>query len=231
MRNIIGFAVLIFFASLNIFSSCQKEKPFEVVELWMMIPLNIKPIKDTVSVGDTLTLEANFPDSLLEYNSGKYYKFENFNFRTRAIFHTFLSNSQSLFLSQQPGAGGAFTIVTDSAGLKNVTETFGDLTFSYSNGRYTTKSLIIPKHKGVFSIGFYSQYLGERTRINFIDAGPDSYGGRKRVTLRDFWYTINEGQTNVEILKQHSKLVSTTENRLVDNIQFEQKGTYTFVVK
>jgi hypothetical protein len=67
--------------------------------------------------------------------------------------------------------------------------------------------------------------------LTFIDLGASHSGGKKNAYLKNIFYTINNGNTNVDLLKKHSKLVSTSTNPNQLNIQQEQKGTYTFLVK
>jgi hypothetical protein len=81
MKTITTLAVITF-AFLNLFSSCHKPKN-EYVEMIFKLPFTITPTKDTINVGDTLTLEANFSDSLKEEFSGRYYRLKDFDFKTR----------------------------------------------------------------------------------------------------------------------------------------------------
>lgn len=208
---------------------CHKRKD-QTVEFKFQIPLSITPVKDLINVGDTLTLKANFPDSVLEVNSGKRYKLPDFNFRTRIAFMQ-LSDT-ALFLSQQPGSSSSFRILNEIGGVVDVGETFGSLQFNYANNFYQLRTKIVAQKKGVYTINFFWNDVGiSTTGLDFIKLGETESGGKKIATLVNIWYIINDGQTNFNLLKStHIKLTSFT-NPIPDNISAEQKGTYTFVVK
>src|SRR5215208_4124551 len=119
MKNTIAFLSITCFAFINLFSSCHKPTN-EYVGMTFTLPLSIAPIKDTINLGDTLTLEANFSDSLKEVFSGKYYSLQNFDFRTGVAFN--LLRDSSVGLDQQPGAAGAFTITNEFGGITGLSE-------------------------------------------------------------------------------------------------------------
>jgi len=220
--------VILFFSTVNIFSSCHKYKD-ENVDVTFEVPLNITPVKDTIQVGDTLTLEANFPDSIKEVTTGKYFKLANFDFKTRVWFEKLVSDT--LYISQQPGVISSFNFYPQSGNINNIGTTFASFVIAYADAKYIARIKIIPKQAGIFNIGFYSLLMEKNIILDSVDLGPSDAGGKKIAYLKNIWYTINNGNTNVDLLKQHSKLVSTSTNPNQLNVQQEQKGTYTFVVK
>ena len=221
--SIIGFALL------YLFSSCHKPKN-EYVGMAFKLPITITPSKDTINVGDTLNVEASIADSMREELSGNYYKLKNFDFKTRAGFLTFLNNSTSLFLSQQPGAVNSFGILNEIGSITPLSETFGAVKFLYENNTFRMKTKFVAKQKGLFAINFSSDYVGKNTQLNFIDLGQTASGGKKIAVLNNIWYSVNNGNTDFGILKNYSKLTSET-YPTPDNINAEQQATYTFVVK
>src|SRR5215208_8543783 len=119
MKNTIAFLSMTCFAFINLCSSCHRPRN-EYVEMIFKLPLSITPVRDTINIGDTLTFEANFSDSLKEVFSGKYYRLQNFDFRTRVAFN--LLRDSSVGLDQQPGAAGAFTITNEFGGITGLSE-------------------------------------------------------------------------------------------------------------
>ena len=68
-------------------------------------------------------LEANFPDSMKEVHSGKYYKLENFDFKTSIGF--FKLGNTSLFMSEQGGIAGSYRITSLKGSISNLSQSFG----------------------------------------------------------------------------------------------------------
>ena len=213
------------FAFLNLFSSCHKPQD-EYVEMVFKLPLSITPTKDTINVGDTLTMEASFPDNLKDEFSGEYYRFQNFDFKTRIAFNKI--GDTSLLVSQQPGATNAFTVTNELGGITGLSETFGGINLVYENNTYKLKTKIVPKQRGVFAIALFSQLFGKQMKLNFIDLGQSSIGGKKIALLDNIWYLFNGGNTHFDLFSKNSKVgnISLTEER-----NFETEATYTFVVK
>lgn len=228
MKNAIYSLLFLSLSFINFYSSCDKPKD-EYIEVIFEVPLSITPIKDSINLGDTLTLEANFSDSVREVKTGKRFKLQNFDFKTRISFFRLTSNT--IYLSQQPGSLSSYNIYPITGSISNTGESFANLNFQQMNSDYFAKIKLVPKTKGVFNIGFYSQHVHSNIPLTSINVGNTSSGGKKIAALKNIWYTVNNGNTNVELLKQHSKLVSASTNPTEDNIQSEQRGTYTFVVK
>ena len=192
------------------------------------VPLSITPIKDTIDLGDSLLLEANFPDSLLDIKSGKFFKLPNFDFKIRIAILK-LGNI-NLSLAQQPGASSSFHFINETGAVDDLSETFGGLKFEYINGIYKAKVLVIPKQIGVFALTFFSRLSGHNNELDFIDLGRTESGGRKIANLTNVYFLVNDSQTNYELLKQNSKLGSIVSPN-TENIRDEKNGTYTFAVK
>jgi hypothetical protein len=224
MRKLIILSI-ISFAFLNLFSSCHKPRN-EYVEMVFKLPLTITPTKDTVNVGDTVILEASFSDNLREEFSGQYYRFQNFDFKTRVAFNKL--GDTSLLISQQPGATGLFTITNDLGGITGLSEIFGGVGFAYEANDYKLKTKIVAKQKGVFAISFYSQLYTKNTQLSFIGLGQTSSGGKKIAILDNIWYIINNGNTHFALYSKNTKVGNIT---LPDVKNYEMEAAYTFVVK
>lgn len=223
--NKLALAIILIFSAINIFSSCHKSND-ETVWLTFEVPLTITPTKDTINVGDTLTLEANFPDSVREVTTGKFFKLESFDFRTSVGLVRF--GDTSIPISQAPGNTSSYKITVRTGSLSGLSETFGNITFAYSGNRYSLKIQFVTSQKGVSAISFFSKSSRTTILLSNIDLGPSMYGGRKIAAFKNVWYVINNGQTHFDLYRKNSKvgyLDSPDENN------YETQATYTFVVK
>ena len=190
------------------------------------LPLTITPTEDTVNVGDTLTLETSFSDNLKEEFSGQYYRFQNFDFKTRVAFIKL--GDTSVGVSRQPGATNSFTVVNELGGITGLSETFGGFGFVYENNTYKLKTKIAAKQRGVFAICFYSQLYTKNTQLSFIDLGQTASGGKRIAVLDNIWYLINNGNTHFGLYSKNTKVGNIS---LPHEKNFETEATYTFVVK
>lgn len=223
------------FCGLLLLAGCEREPFPEIVGFTFQIPFTLTPIRDTLAVGDTLWLTADFSDQLLELNSGQRYPVTPTNFELRTRLGIFRLADPTKYLTQQPGATAAFTFVNKVGAVTRPNTTFSTLTYSYSPGRYYLRVGLIPQRQGIFSInlgdGWSSREREENEPdLSHIDLGVDQDGVKRRPVFETIFYDINDGQTNFSLLQQHSLLTSIN-NPTASNINFEQKATYTFVVK
>lgn len=209
--------------------SCDKPKEDELVEFKFEIPLTITPTKDTFNIGDTLIVEADFPDSIKEALSGKYYMVSNFDFQTSIVFNHLVSTD--LILASQEGSSSSFEVINEVGEIKNIGQTYGDVKFFKENDKYKLRAKIVVKNQSIFCIRFFSNLVGENTSLDFINLGPSASGGQKKATLRNIWYVVNEGNNNFELLKEHCRIAHLTTNPSPDNVNAERYATFTFVVK
>ena len=202
----------------------EKEKFPDAVDFTFVIPLAIVPIQETFKIGDTLWLSANFPDTVWEFHSGKYFKAVNYSFPTRIGFFKLISKEK--YFSEQPGASASFKIVNKIGSADNFSSTFGDFKLQYNANRYKCSIGIIPQQPGVFCVNFLSP---EDADLSFIDLGLTQDGRKRIANHKEFFYVINEGATNFNLFKENSIAVSLSVP-IVYNIYYEQKGTFTFKV-
>lgn len=180
-----------------------------------------------------LMLFIDFPDTILDLNSMKYYKIINMDFKELLGLRKLSSNE--LTISEQPGALESFSFFKNSATLFNIGGTFADLKFSYSNERYSFKLGIIPKATGIFCVNFLwpiqlNDGFDEGLNLkNYIDLGL-TIDGRRRVPIHKATYVvINNGETNFDLFEANCRAISL-EVPIEGNIYYEQKGTFTFEV-
>ena len=91
-------------------SSCKKEVPREQVWFDFLVPITITPLKDTISVGEELTISTLFSDSVYDMNSAKRYYLPNFNWRPMIFIKKLVAPEKNLF-NQFP-AGACIILVT-----------------------------------------------------------------------------------------------------------------------
>ncbi len=225
--------LLLFFIATSAFQ-CDPEKDPEFVQLIFIIPLSISPPSDEFQLKDTVWVKGDFPDTLLEYYSGKYYKLSNFDFKTRLGISKLISSN--LYFGEQPGSLESFEIFNKVGKLDNLRDTFSDLHFNYSNNNYHCKIGLIPNATGIYNISFLWPINLHGTENEKIDLRPyinlgEGADGRKLVPLYDaFLYVVNDGLTNFDLLTQNSKVVSVENPESFKEVYYEQKGSFTFRV-
>jgi hypothetical protein len=232
MKNILYF----FFVLLTCTScGCKKEEvPPEFVQMIFEIPLQITPIKDTVQVGDTLWLEASFPDTIRDHNSGKYYKVPpSFDLKSRIGFTKLINKDKNI--SEQPGFAQSYKLLNMAGGIENLQETSGIVKFIYDGSKYSLRVGIIPKQKAIASISFFTRWrtggvYEDDADLSFLNLSNESSGGKRIPVLDNIYYIINEGNTNFDLFQRHCVAASLT-YPIESNVFFEQKGTYTFVIE
>ena len=204
---------------------CDDDKSIEYVDIILMLDFKVTPIADTFHLGDTIWLTLDSPDTLLDYNSKKYFKIENFDFKSRVGIISLVN--KNIYISEQPGALGDFTLFSKKGLLSNPRDTFADLATVYSEDSYQCKIAFIPNKKGLFCVEFLSpEYLD----LSLIKLDKSSEGRRKIPVYRGLFYSINMGvNNNFDLLEANSKLTSIT-YPIPENIYAEQKGTFTFQV-
>ena len=75
--------ISIFIIIVQILQSCGECKPDKYGEfLQLVVPVTTSPAKDTFSLGDTLTIEANFSKEIEVYNTSHTIKLDSFVFFT-----------------------------------------------------------------------------------------------------------------------------------------------------
>ncbi len=119
--------------------------PFSFGEEWppyiFELPMNIYPLKDTSVVGDTIWLNVDFNDSLVDLLTNKKYKIANLPIKFDFSLTKLDSQSSAPFSHR---SNNKFDIYIK----KNKTQS--PIFCEYSNNKYTLNIGLIPKEKGVF---------------------------------------------------------------------------------
>jgi len=223
------------FLCLLLLAGCKREPAPEFVDFIFQVPLTLAPARDTVAVGDTLWLTADFSDQLQEFYSGQKYQVTPGNFELRALLGLFKLTNPSKDIGSQPAATESFTFVNQIGSVTRRGATFSGVQYVYKQGSYQLHVGLIPRARGVFCINFLDGWLS-RDRddpgpdLSYIELGQTAEGGKRRASFRIIFYRINDGQTNFNLFRQHCQAASLVYPE-PDNINYEQKATFTFVVK
>ncbi|TGE15263.1 hypothetical protein [Hymenobacter elongatus] len=73
------------FLCVLLLAGCKREPAPEFVDLIFQIPFALTPERDTVAVGDTLWLTADFSDQLRDFYTGQRYPVPPASFRLRTL--------------------------------------------------------------------------------------------------------------------------------------------------
>ena len=221
----IHFSIVILVVCLSA-ASCGKEKdkyievPFEFV-----IPISFSPSTDTVSVGQTLNLQASFSDSLYDYISQKKYYLPSFNFKTVAVIKKLTNNS--IQFPEQTGAVSNFTYASNQGSITNFNGSFADVNFKYEGNIYQINFNLVPLQTGVYALRFYHS-TGSKGQTELpTSLAPAEAGIRRFPIMRVIRYNFNDGNTHFNIYKNNCEPGDPNEQ----TNWVGSKSSYTFVVK
>ena len=222
MKSLI-YALLILLVITSCSFQCGKDRDrYEEVLFEFEIPLNISPATDTVSVGQELTLTADFPDSLFDVLSQKKYYLPNFNFRNVGDMRQL--TGITIKMLDQPGAMDSFEFTNNIGSISNKSSTFSDINFKYENGRYKLTIKIKPKNVGIYTFQLFHDPTYNKLPQELAPSGP---GLKRFPRILYIRYRINDGNTHFNILEDNSLNTITSPDQRERYIP----TTYTFVVK
>ena len=218
--------LLLFFILVG--SSCRKkEVKREEVRFDFLIPITVLPIKDTVSVGEEITISTIFSDSVYDMNSAKRYYLPNFNWLPM-IFITKMVAPQKYY-SAQPSAGTMFDYINVDGGFTAVGNVGANMKYVYENNKYKLVVKIKPKATGVFSVLFNNDISAGQIKLP-QEFAPSSSSVTRIPVIGNMRNLVNNGQTNYHILRQNC-LVEGPEITGEIDIWLSKNSIYTFVVK
>ncbi len=197
------------------FSNCQK--PCKVAYNFDF-PFTISPANDTISIGDTLTIESIYDSQLLDKNSNEYIQVNYYDFH----FDFFLTKLDSI--NKFPYdyfdiivVKGEFNTFTYSDGHKKKKKIY-----SYENNKNYFKISLIAQEKGIFYIRQYPYITGAKyDDLNITDTECEE-------SVDDFNIITNGGQDNHYYLLSYSTDLGYKNALLSD---FTKTGGFCFVVK
>ncbi|MFD2786304.1 hypothetical protein [Hymenobacter rubripertinctus] len=224
-----------FLLTLLLLSGCGEKPENEYTDFIFQLPFQMTA-RDTVAVGDTLWLTADFSDQLREFYSGNTYPVTPQNFELKTLLGLFELTLPDRSIGNQPSATEYFTFINKTGSLTNLGTTFSPVSYVYTSGRYQLRVGLVAQRRGVFCANFLDDWAGRRGKeavpdLTYLVPGRTPDGGKRYARFDGFYYYINEGNTNFYLFKQHCLAISVVNNPSVGNINAEQEASFTFVVK
>ncbi|WP_375417307.1 hypothetical protein [uncultured Hymenobacter sp.] len=231
LRLLFGLCLL-----LSLTACPQKEEYPVIVPISFLVPVTITPSSPIMQRGDTLWLEANFSDSLLDRNSGHRYRVrpQDLNLSSGIFYEQLIGiGSQPVGIARtfrlveevgQAPAGGALT-----TGFKPL----------YDGHYYKARIGLIPNKASVTAISLLLSPKNSADGTNvldkfipFIQLPSNSEGREQKAVLADSFYVINDGQANnFDLYRQHTKAFALEPGTPPIQVIYEQKSTFTVEVK
>jgi len=211
---------------------CDKDKLVVPANFILLAAMTITPDKAEMRVGDTLWLDTNYSDSLVEYFTRKKYRIrpQNVPFRT------------GFAIYQLPGIGLEAVPVANTVnavakrGRISVGGTAtGEFFLDYDGSHYRGRFGFIPSRPGITTFRFLlRQNTGSRDAVplDFIQLPPDSQGQRQRAFLLNSYFVVNDGKrNNYDLYSRHTKAFSNDPNVQPEQLIYEMQSTFTVEVK
>ncbi|TDN37623.1 hypothetical protein A8B98_03620 [Hymenobacter sp. UV11] len=186
-------------------------------------------------VGDTLWLETNFSDSLLDLNSGKRYRIQPQDMSLETVFaiHELHGLGQ-----KTTGLASTFRIVERIGQAAAGGEYTGLFTTIYDGHSYRAKFGLIPTKRGFTSISLLllppGGAKGFGRFIPFLTFPPDAQGREQKAVLDNMYLIINEGKANnYDLYRQQFTIDPETTGTDVPpaSLIYGRESTFTFEVK
>ena len=163
VRTLLGMLLCIWgLSSCSKLTHCEKGSRTDYI---FELPAKLYPAKDTFAIGDTIWIEQEFSDNMLNlnYKKNKYYTLENFDFKTVL----------SILDLNSPAPATTYTnpIIVDYKGSTDFN--YGSsvpaqalyLKYDYTNNVYSYKAAFIIERPGFYCFGFSSNTYAEKVDI------------------------------------------------------------------
>lgn len=181
-------------------ASCDKEKLKEYIEIRLEIPISITSPEASISLGDTLWIISEFPDTLSDYISKQYLKVGDFSFYTSILLTKLVS--KSLYETEQPAAAGAFDFYFDEGSISDIGSLGGKLNLKRQSNGYRIKFGLVPKFRGTYGIRFLYR-SSENWRVPILD------DDNNRIYVMYFMnYILNDGDFHFDLYEANVKTVT-----------------------
>lgn len=215
--------------------SCEGKKPTGIlVKMLFEHPFTVTPNNDTIHLGDTLYINADFSDTLFEYYSQQLYHLHNYNYEAPffAIFKIIDKN-----LNEQERAINKFDTINYGGNIDyfvNNLYVHYHLNYDELKHRYTFNIALIPKEKGMFYLDFVNNEYDEKKQDlrPYINLGYDENGLPKGGWYMGSLGNCNKGNNHFDLLYNNTHITAPLSDTIISNVLFvPTKSTYTFVVQ
>ncbi len=215
------------------FLGCEKPKGPVAVPIGFLPTATITPSARTMQRGDTLWLEMNCSDSLLDRHSGRRFRVrpQDVALRSAILFRRLVG------VGQEPTSIAPSFRVVEKIGRAAVK---GSISASfepvYDGTRYRARIGLIPTQTGVTAISLIMVPV-EGTRglgrfIPFVALPPDTDGREQKAVLDESFYVLNDGKANnFDLFAQHTRAFALEPGTPQIQILYEQQSTFTVEVK
>lgn len=212
-------------------TGCPKRGDYTLVPIGFLREVTITPSRRTMQRGDTLWLEANFSDSLIDKNSGRRYRVRPQDL----AFTSGIAIRELVGIGQLPvGIARTFRIVEKLGRLTIGGSTTGIFEPVYDGHYYRARIGLIPTKAGITAIEmtlFPVDAKAIQSFISFIQLPPDADGKERKPTLEDSFYIINQGKANnFDLYSQHAKTFSQDPGVPANTVIYETKSSFTVEV-
>ena len=208
---------------------CRKLIKTEEVFFEFEMPYTVSPATDTIRVGDTLLLTANFSDTLYEALRGERIPMECFRFNV--LMTTWELVNPGGNLAQQRGATNAFSFLFGPENGEVTSAVFANVRPVCQQGRYRFELRMVARRAGVFAFRLQDQ------TADFIQLperlAPSTPELRRIPVVNVNRYIINEGRTNFDLFLKNARRSLVNNNWPAQGLwpKLEEYGVYTVAVK
>ncbi len=211
----------------------EKPKGPVAVPVGFLPEVTLTPSARTMRRGDTLWLEMNSSDSLLDHHSGRRFRVrpQDVALRSAILFKKLVG------VGQEPtGIAPTFRVV-EKVGRAAVSGSFtGSFEPIYDGTRYRARIGLVPTQAGVTAISMLMVPVEGRQALGrflpFIALPPDAEGREQKAVLDDSYYVINGGKANnFDLFAQHTRAFALEPSTPDFTIIYEQQSTFTVEVK
>ncbi|OGX84354.1 hypothetical protein BEN47_03050 [Hymenobacter lapidarius] len=228
LNHIIGLCLL-----LSLVQCGEKPKGPVAVPVGFLPEVTIMPSARTMQRGDTLWLDMNCSDSLLDRNSGR-------RFRVRpqdVALRSYIAFQRLEGIGRLPTNIAPTFRLVEQVGRAVVKGSFS-ASFEpiYDGSRYRARIGLIPTQTGITAIVVRMVPVDDTRAFGqflpFISLPTDAEGREQKAVLDDSFYVVNGGKANnFDLFAQHTRAFALEPGTPQIQIIYEQKSTFTVEVK
>lgn len=211
---------------------CERPDPV-VLPLLLVAPATLTPTAATVRVGDTLWVETNYSDSLLDLNSNRRYRIRPQDMVLGTAFAaTFLHGNGQL----DTGAASTLQVVPRTGKAWGGGSFTGRFEPGYDGHFYHAKFGLAPTQQGILAISLMLVLPGGvqayGTFLPFLEFPPDAQGREQKAVIDFMYFIMNEGQANnYDLYCRNVTVNPQTANLPSKSLIHPQQSTFTVEVK